>query len=581
MTNADEKQGRHVVDQLERMRWVFTVLFPKVNSDPLEPIHVFAAKNGKTFQSVEPQAYLSKGALNLAGYFLNTQDQNYILLRLDAEQENPYATIYHEYTHLVFRNTGEWMPVWFNEGIAEFFQNTTIHDKDIELGKPSADDILYLRQQRLIPLPVLFKVDANSPYYHEEEKGSVFYAESWALMHFLEVQDKQKGTYRLSDYLRMVSQHEDAAVAAEKAFGDLKQLQATLEGYIRSGDYKQFGLNSATAPIDESSYVVKALTQTDADVERANILANVHREDEARAVIDEVLKTEPNNAAAHETMGYIELDAGNHEAARKWFGEAVKLDSQSYLANYYYAAMSMGADEDDSVESSLQTAIKLNPNFAPAYDRLAGVWIRKPEKRNDALAMSVKAVRLDPGNLYFRMNESNVLMSLNRMEDAQKVLQAASKLARNPREAEMVQGRLTQLNQMEQRRAQAAAQVQSSPAGIPSGSTEVQVLHVMPVSNRPKHPDEASGPKHSVTGTIQSVTCSYPSVIELQVQEQGKTVSLYLNDFTKLDVSAVGFTPTDSMDPCKDLNGRTARVQYAEAADKTVDGKIVAIELRK
>ena len=54
-----------------------------------------------------------------------------------------------------------WMPLWLNEGLAEFMQNTEIRDKDVLLGEPSADDILYLRQNRLIPLDVLFKVDAR------------------------------------------------------------------------------------------------------------------------------------------------------------------------------------------------------------------------------------------------------------------------------------------------------------------------------------------------------------------------------------------------------------------------------------
>src|ERR1700692_3990565 len=91
LTNSNEKQARHVLDQFERMRWVFQTLFPKFNADPSAPIFVYAAKNGKTFQSVEPQAYLAKGALSLAGYFLSSQEQNFILLRLDAEQEHPFA----------------------------------------------------------------------------------------------------------------------------------------------------------------------------------------------------------------------------------------------------------------------------------------------------------------------------------------------------------------------------------------------------------------------------------------------------------------------------------------------------------
>src|SRR5580704_9333507 len=34
VTNASEKQARHILDQFERMRWVFQTLFPKLNVDP-------------------------------------------------------------------------------------------------------------------------------------------------------------------------------------------------------------------------------------------------------------------------------------------------------------------------------------------------------------------------------------------------------------------------------------------------------------------------------------------------------------------------------------------------------------------
>lgn len=164
ITDTGEKQARHIVDNFERMRWMFQTLFPKANVDPSAPIIVFAANNKKEFQALEPAEYLAKGQLNLAGYFLSSTEKNLILLRLDAEYEHPFATVYHEYTHLQFRDTGSWMPLWLNEGIAEFFQNTDFHDKEVILGQPSADDILYLRQNKIIPLDVLFRVDHNSPY---------------------------------------------------------------------------------------------------------------------------------------------------------------------------------------------------------------------------------------------------------------------------------------------------------------------------------------------------------------------------------------------------------------------------------
>jgi hypothetical protein len=78
LTDAGEKQGRHIADQFERMRWMFQKLFPKANVDPAEPIVVLAAKNEKSFAAMEPAAYLAKGQVKLGGYYLRTQDKNYI-----------------------------------------------------------------------------------------------------------------------------------------------------------------------------------------------------------------------------------------------------------------------------------------------------------------------------------------------------------------------------------------------------------------------------------------------------------------------------------------------------------------------
>ena len=206
LTDANEKDGRHITDQFERMRWVFQTLFPKANVDPAEPIVVVAAKNEKVFDTLEPSAYLAKGQMKLGGYYMHTEDKNYILLQLGAEYEHPFATVYHEYTHVQFEGAADWIPLWLNEGLAEFMQNTDIQDKDVELGEPSVDDILYLRQNRLVPLSVLFKVDASSPYYHEEQKGSVFYAESWAMTHYLIVTDHDKHLHRLDDYMALLRQ---------------------------------------------------------------------------------------------------------------------------------------------------------------------------------------------------------------------------------------------------------------------------------------------------------------------------------------------------------------------------------------
>ena len=103
---------------------------------------MLAVKDKKDFQSLEPEAYLAKGQLEIAGLYVRAPDKNYVLLRLDAQGEHPYATVYHEYTHLLSSRAEAWLPLWFNEGLAEFYQNTDIRDREVLLGEPSTENIL-------------------------------------------------------------------------------------------------------------------------------------------------------------------------------------------------------------------------------------------------------------------------------------------------------------------------------------------------------------------------------------------------------------------------------------------------------
>jgi tetratricopeptide (TPR) repeat protein len=478
-----------------------------------------------------------------------------------------------------------WMPLWLNEGLAEFMQNTEIRDKDVLLGEPSIDDILYLRQNKLIPLSVLFKVDATSPYYHEEQKGSVFYAESWALTHFLMMTDHEKHTNRIGDYMNLVSHNVDQLAAAEKAFGDLQQLQKALEGYIQQANYKEFLLSSAAAPIDESTNKVRPLAQAEIDARRADVLSYVDRETEARALLDTILKGDPNNVQAHETMGSLELRAGHLDEARKWYGRAVKLDSRDYLAYYHFA--SLGLDEppgpdDKAIEDGLHMAIQLNPRFAPSYDRLAVFYTMRNENLDDAHALSLRAIELDPGEVAFRGNCANVLMAMHRYDDAVAVLRTAEKVAKDPGQVAMVQSRIDQIQRYQRERAEAESSMNarnSDSVASVNGASEVMTV----VKEPPKHPVAAkNAPKHFAVGVIHDVVCSYPSVLEFKLDAAaGKKLSLYNNVMQSIDLSALGFTPSGSMNPCSDFDGKKAKVEFAESPDKSVDGQVIAIELRK
>lgn len=577
-SDASEKQARHIADQFERMRLLFHTAFPKMKVDPAVPIVVIAVKDNKDFRALEPEAYLAKGQLQLAGLFLRAPDKNYVLLRLDANGDHPYATVYHEYTHLMFSSADEWLPLWLNEGMAEFYENTDIREKDTVLGEPSRENILWLRQNRLLPLTTLLTVDHDSPYYHQEQKGSIFYAEAWALTHYLQVKDMENNTSRIADYALLVSNHVDPVSAATRAFGDLQQLQSSLQDYITQANFQAFRVGKRLE-LDDTSLNAQPIPETQANAVRADFLAYNQREKDARALLDQVLKDDPKNTLAHETMGYLEFRASHLEQAQKWYEQAVNLNSQSFLANYYFAsiAMSRGPSPDlnAEIEACLEKAIKLDPSFAPSYDRLGVFYGMRHKDLDHAHLLVLEAVQLDPANVFYRINTANILLMMERDNDAITVLQGATPLAKTPAETTALQTALEAAQRLQSEREQARHFHQEMEVSAQPGQPEnidTPVLQEREIVLK--------GPHRSVTGTIKNVLCSPSNAMDLDVIAGTKTITVHAANYYKIDFTALGFTPDSELKPCTDLEGAHARVEYIESSTPKANG-LIAIELHK
>jgi tetratricopeptide (TPR) repeat protein len=585
VTNASEKQGRRVADQFERMRSVFHTAFPKAQVDPDSPIIVLAIRDAKDFRALEPEAYLAKGSLKLGGLFLRAADKNYVLMRLDAEGEHPYAIVYHEYTHLLLSKSAEFMPLWLNEGLAEFYQNTDIREKEALLGEPSADDILWLRQNRLLPLATLLTVDHNSPYYHEENKGSIFYAESWALTHYLEIKDRVEKTRHVSEYLDLLSKQVDSVTAASRAFGDLKQLQQELERYIRNSDFHYLKVMTTTE-VDDSAFKVQTLTEAQSDAVRADFLAYNSRTADAESLLDHVLQEDPNNVSAHETKGFLEFRQGHLDEAKKWYAQAVQLDSKSYLAHYYFAVIAMSGSRDASdqeqVESSLRTAIKLNPSFAPAFDRLAISLAMRNKSLDEARMMELTAISLDPANVGYRINMANVWMTMEKGQNAVDVLRFAAKLAKTPQDSQMVETALMHAQDYADNQAHFAEQTrrmnEEEKSGAGAAVSTTSDGYMPHLSRRAEF--VARGPHRFLVGVLKSVHCDNPA-LDLTVNSSGKLLALHVDNYFTLPFTALGFQPDKDLNPCADLENRSAKVEYVESADPKVTAHLISVELHK
>ena len=440
------------------MQAVFHKIIPAAQSDPGTPIVILAVKNKRDFATLEPAAYLAKGSLDLAGLFLQSNDRCYILVRLDAGGDHPYSTVYHEYTHYITRHAN--LPIWVNEGIAEFYQNTDIDAHEARIGQPDRGQLQLLQRESLLPLPTLFTVDHNSPYYHDEDKGSIFYAESWALTDMLLINDFRNKTHILSNYINALAAGQTSLTAAVSTFGDLKKLESALDVQIGHGDFAFLRL-PISIPIDEASYQVTTLTPSDADAYRAAVLLSDGRTDDARKLLDSVLAANPSNALAHETQGILHLRENDLDGARKAYSEAVALHSTSFLAWYYAAALNLrsGNHDDPAIETNLEQSLKLNPSFAPANDALASYYAMH-RKLDDALRLNLLAVTLEPDNFNYRLNNASIHMQRKEIPSALSVLEAARPYAHTPAEVAELNARVYEVHRYQEQLA-----ASSIPAG--------------------------------------------------------------------------------------------------------------------
>ena len=300
-------------------------------------------------------------------------------------------------------------------------------------------------------------------------------------------------------------------------------------------------------------------------------------------------QSNPENALAHETMGSLKFRENDIAAAQRWYSEAVKLDTQSYLAHYYFAVLTLQAgdrNQDDAIEQSLQTAIKLNPRFAPSYDALANLYASRHEKLTEAHRLNVMAINLEPESIPYRLNTAAVLEEDRQFDSALRVLQIAAKFAKTEEERASVESRISQIKsyqesveQTEKQNQQMAAQSSVASAVDVNGRTVV----TRPLgSQEPEFPaGSPTAPHHTVTGVLRGVKCSYPTVLTLNLERPSGALQLYTNNYYKVDFSTGNYAPPKEIQPCTDIEGLKARVTYGEVTDKRVAGQILAIELNQ
>jgi Tfp pilus assembly protein PilF len=593
-SNDGEGTARRIAYQFEQIRFLYSkALQQGLRLDPDSPIVIFAVKNEKALSQIMPEYWAEKGHMHPAGLFVGGEEQNFIALRANGEGEFPYETIYHEYMHLIIRLNFRHFPVWLNEGFAEFFGSATIFGKGGKLGQPSAAWLYALSRYKLIPLDVLFRVDHQSPYYNEADKSGIFYAESWALVHYLMLDPEKQKQKLLSSYLRLVDSGTDPLEAARQAFGDLNQLEKELESYTRRSSYFEYVVSLAGGP-DPVDYAARKVPPAEAEARLGDFDLHRGNLDAARARLEQAIRLDPNLAAPQENMGYLLYREDKQVEADKYFARAMQLDSRSARAYYFHAmlAMSRGTQPDSMAEAkaALEKAVSLDPGLAPAWSSLGLLYSQSPETADKALGAVRRATALMPGEPRFQYNLAVVLARARRFEEAQTIaqrLRASGDASISALAAQL----LNQLALALPSASSAGGTEKRQPAGLVPASSTVQKAesgpgslgtpsgHLESLSAAPASP-AATSQTYSMMGTISAVRCSDPPQMLLTLTAGSLVMRLHASDLAQLIVKSAGSNAFEKDTPCERFGGQSARISYQLTPGQAWDGEIRLVEFR-
>ena len=581
-SNAGEKEARKVADQFEQIRRMFQSAFTALRVDPAQPIVIVAAKNENTIKLFLPEEWEVKGHIHHTGMYQPGQDKDYVVLRLDSEGDNPFRTLYHEYTHALLRLNFSTLPIWLNEGLAEFFGNSALGDKEIKTGTIDPGHLYLLNQRKLIPIETLLEIDHNSPYYNETNRASVFYAESWAVVHYLMMDNDARQKQLMKNFLTAWQKSGNQLEAARAAFGDLRQFGKKIESYSRQGSFQIGVVKVGQEPADKN-YAVRSISPGEALALRGDFYSHHDRVVQAQPVLEEAVKTEPNLPFAHEALGFYHYRRHEIEDADKEIVEAIKLGATGFAPQYFHGVLLMqrgglSGEAAGEAKISLEKAVQINPQFAPAYEGLSQAYSRSPETQKQAVNAAIKAAQLDPGQLSYDINLAYLLLNSSRFAEARIMAQRILAAAVSPGEKEVANSLLQHVQQSEEWAAKrqpdsAALSVQSDKDSIefttskrPAGTTGQEGTQDASVQLRSR--------LYGADGRISMVECSKKPEFTINMDLPNGPVSFHATDFGKVSMSWADGVPEPSLKTCEQWKGRQAKVWFLPTPGKEYAGEI-------
>jgi tetratricopeptide (TPR) repeat protein len=392
--NAQDGELKRALRELTGFRAALNKLLPGWNQTSPVPTFVVVLKDQDAFGRFQPRDSSGKRMGNVGGYFTRQPDANFIVFGSGGD-ENNYQTIFHEYTHyIVERNSTTSVPMWVNEGLADFFSTFRREFRGHSLvGALPNDRVRLLKSRTFVPLrDVVAPTNLEKTWRWPGQIG-MLYAESWALVHYITVGRPSSVRAPLSTYVNVLAKTGSHDTAFKEAFGtDIEGMDKELREYVRRVTLSALLMDiDATADERVDS---QPMRESDARTLQARLLLEMGSEDEAVQELDAALKRDPEHVPTRISLARVKLRQRHDDEAIAMLRQIVEAAPADAAAHYYLGTALEHSWQHEAAVAAFTRATELNRMNPYSWIQLTGS-LRALNRDAQAAATLQRALTLE------------------------------------------------------------------------------------------------------------------------------------------------------------------------------------------
>lgn len=401
ISDAGEPQARRALARMQQME--------RLLGRRKTHIRAYLFKDDRWFGDLRPVP-------TAQGFYQSAAERDYLAVVSGPEGLRALA---HEFVHASLEHTTARRPVWLEEGVAEFYSTVALEKDRWVVGRPIENHVRALRQVDWLTPRELFGIGKGSSVYNEGNRVGVFYAQSWALVHFLYTQPGFRE--RIEAFAELLDEGVPTEEACLRAFR--RSAKDVLEEARQRLFRGQFPVAELAGDALEAPLVRVSTVGEEVVAELA--LAT------GKFALAKRLYQSQGSATA---LGLLALSQGDAVAAARYFDQAVA-QGVPESTPYFEAAM-LRRDAKQPFEPLLRQAVERNPRHAEAWF-LLGLEAAKREQWEDAVEAYQNATAILPRQANFWHGMALALRRAGRSAEASRAALKCRMAASNAAERDM------------------------------------------------------------------------------------------------------------------------------------------------